>query len=300
MAQYDPFYRDPETGQFGIVKWTNIDTITESNFWLLSKADDWQQYPIRATMFRRFPTLIDSTDVPDIYRKSYMINVDNYMDDFSGFDGVVLGNMAKALNFSVRILFNVEKYGLKVNNTSFNGKRFIVFRFTKKMCLIYFKLGALGDLIYDRADIAINSRFLTDYETNEIEFLFPILSDRFCVIAPSAEKLPDWTAIFRCFDKSAWTIIVVVQIICAIVWFVLRKQMPIRRGENTKFSLSSASFEMYKIFISYPALMPRSGAEMTFIASCLIVNLIITGAFRVSFYRTLYFILTYINVMYIV
>lgn len=142
-------------------------------------------------------------------------------------------------------------------------------------------LGALGDLLYDTTDIAINSRFLVDYETNDIEFLFPIFSDQFCVIAPSADKLPEWTAIFRCFDRYAWTIIVVVQILCAIVWFVLRKQMPRTRGEDARFPLGSASFEMFKILISYPATMPRSGAEMTFVASCLMVNLVITGTFRV-------------------
>lgn len=145
-----------------------------------------------------------------------------------------------------------------------------------------FFLGAIGDLLYDTADIAINSRFLTDYESNEIVFLFPIFSDQFCVIAPAAEKLPEWTAIFRCFDRNAWTTIVVIQVVCAVLWFVLRKQMPLRRGENARFSLCDATFEMYKILLSYPAIMPRSGAEMSFIASCLIVNLIITGTFRVS------------------
>lgn len=57
--------------------------------------------------------------------------------------------------------------------------------------------------------------------------------------------------------------------------------MPRLRGENLHFPLGDASFEMYKILISYPAEMPRSGAEMTFITSCLIVNIIISGTFRV-------------------
>lgn len=99
----------------------DIDSISEKNFWLLSLSSNWQLYPIRSSMFRRFPTLISSKEVPDLYRKSYMINVADYMQAYSGFDAVVLGNLAKALNFSVNLLINADKYGIKYNDTFFNG-----------------------------------------------------------------------------------------------------------------------------------------------------------------------------------
>lgn len=120
-GKYDPFDRDPDTGVYGSVKWTDIDTINEKNFWFLSMLSDWQLYPIRSSMFQRFPTLIDSTEVPPLYRESYMINVDNFMGNFTGFDAVVLGNMAKVLNFSVDLIYNTDKYGIKINSTTFNG-----------------------------------------------------------------------------------------------------------------------------------------------------------------------------------
>lgn len=126
MARYDPFDFDVATGRWGSVKWTDIDTISETNFWLLTVASDWQLYPIRASMFPRFPTFLAAYEVPALYRYSYMINVLDSMSNFSGFDAVIVGNMANALNFSVRLRYNADKYGIKLNETFFNGIKLCV------------------------------------------------------------------------------------------------------------------------------------------------------------------------------
>lgn len=59
-----------------------------------------------------------------------MINVEDYMPKFTGFDAVVLGNMAKAFNFSVSMQFNPDKYGIKFNETAFNGMDIRMYCFT--------------------------------------------------------------------------------------------------------------------------------------------------------------------------
>lgn len=132
IGYYDPFYREDATNltdtvasihAWGALKWTRMQDIDLQTFWILNVAKNFDGYPFRTAMFRRFPTMIPSTEMSGIFLASYFSNVADYAANFSGFDGVVLGNLAKHHNFRVvSVLNNDAKYGTKLANTTFTGK----------------------------------------------------------------------------------------------------------------------------------------------------------------------------------
>lgn len=133
----------------------------------------------------------------------------------------------------------------------------------------------------------MNSRFIVDYDTNEIDFLYPVFSDKYCVIAPGALKVPQWIAIFHIFDINVWIIILVVDIICALIWYYLiyisgriKRELKLNNRQHGRFA--DITMSTFNIMTAYPTRMPIESLERLFVASCLMSNLIIVGTFQVS------------------
>lgn len=189
-----------------------------------------------------------------------------------GFDGLVMGNLAEALKFNVQLVRADVKYGRLLHNKSF--------------------IGSLGDVVHKRADVAFNSRFVIDYATDEIDFMFPVLGERVCVIAPSALQIPQWTAIFKCFSLTVWIALWTVATLSGFFWFSLKKVHRFafrrRKGKKKTFSardlldLRSTVVKVWIIMLGAPIEMPARNMERLFVATCLVLNLIIAGTFQVS------------------
>lgn len=155
--------------------------------------------------------------------------------------------------------------------------------------LTNFFIGAIGDILYDRADVAFNSRFIIDYDTKNIDFIYPVFFDRFCIIAPSALRIPGWKAIFRCFHYSVWILILVVDLICGLWWYFLKRatmiKMLILRHQSTLNRVppvTNVTLDMFLLMTSCPIVMPNRTKERMFIGSCLIANIVIIGTFQVG------------------
>lgn len=132
IGYYDPFYRRTVVNNnastngsdivYGALKWTQLQDIDLTTFWILNLAKNFQGRQFRSAMFRRYPTMIPTAEVSPAYLRSYLANVAEYAADFSGFDGIVLGNLAKHHNFRVvSVLNNDTKYGVKLPNATFTG-----------------------------------------------------------------------------------------------------------------------------------------------------------------------------------
>lgn len=126
IGYHNPFEKiassDGQTPMHGAIKWN--DDEQGSSFWSnnCTLNLNFNGYPFRTAMFRRFPTLISSTELSQHFLKSYYGSVSGYAANFSGFDGIVLGNLAKHLNFQViPMLSNHDKYGAKLANGTFTG-----------------------------------------------------------------------------------------------------------------------------------------------------------------------------------
>lgn len=150
--------------------------------------------------------------------------------------------------------------------------------------------GVIGDLINERADAAFNSRFITDYGTDEIDFLYPVFSDRYCVIAPAALPLPKWAVMLRCFRTSVWCILLMAQWCCVLVWFGLRS---IRLNRRTSVSIFHRTvLEVCQVLLSQAIRLPAQLRERFFLGTFLITHVIILGIFEVGVWIFAFFLLT--------
>lgn len=89
--------------------------------------------------------------------------------------------------------------------------------------LFYNYTGTLGDVIYNKVDATFNGRFMTKLDSNDIEYLYPVLFDRLCIISPKSMKIPAWMAIFKCFDIYVWCTIIVINTLCGYFWYILKQ-----------------------------------------------------------------------------
>lgn len=64
---------------------------------------------------------------------------------------------------------------------------------------------------------------MTDYDTDDIEYMFPYYFDKLCVISPKALRIPEWMAIFKCFSATVWVSILVVNCVCGLCWVLLKR-----------------------------------------------------------------------------
>lgn len=148
----------------------------------------------------------------------------------------------------------------------------------------------MGDVLYRRADANLNGRFIIDYGSKEIEFIHPVFSDQFCVIAPSALPIPGWKAIFRCYSIGVWSGILATVFLCTGYWHFLKKwEIKMDLHENARTVSNLKHFKLNIIFTDMIMLItggalqykPLRAMERIFIGSCLIFNIIIAGTFQV-------------------
>lgn len=144
--------------------------------------------------------------------------------------------------------------------------------------------GSIGEILYGRADVSMNGRFIQEYDSPEIEFLFTVSADKMCVIAPAAERIPQWMAIFKCFNVYVWILLPVVTTLCGGFLFILKLWGRSKRnftGINDKFSFGSVMVQIWVIMMGGTTDLPARTMERAFVGSCLLTNVIIIGTFQV-------------------
>ncbi|KAJ6633673.1 hypothetical protein Bhyg_16618, partial [Pseudolycoriella hygida] len=275
IGQYDPFYLDssitnPLSSSYGRCTWMTVEDFEYDNR-LVRKLASLNQFPLRVSLFPRYPSVLLPKEVPDVFERTYFSRVANKTQFYSGVDALVLGNMAEAIDFKPDIVRpSGNDYGYKLSNGTF--------------------IGSLGDVLYRRVYISFNTRFISDYGTDDIEYLFPTYFDRVCVIAPKALKVPQWMAIFKCFNRNLWIIILFINTMCGIFWFLLKswgsRTESFIRSRNRKTyrqddQICVVSIEMWIIMLGGVSKnLPNRSMERVFLSVCLVSNIIIAGTFQ--------------------
>lgn len=89
---------------------------------LFQKLENLHGYPMKVSMFERYPTALKMENIPKIFLSSYFMNTLVESNGYGGLDGIVLGNLAKAMNFTAIISTPMHSdFGYKLNNGSFVG-----------------------------------------------------------------------------------------------------------------------------------------------------------------------------------
>lgn len=217
------------------------------------------------SLFIRIPTMVKP--IPRPLRSDPIYGILNNSFGYGGLDGMVLANLAKFLNFTpeIKIPPPEAEYGYKTPNGSF--------------------FGSLGDVVYGKVVISFNGRFINDYGTEKIEFTTPIGNDMLCIIVPSAEKVPQWLKIFRCFTIESWISIFGVYWVTTFFWYYLRS-INFQKISARSRKDSLAALEIYTFFVSAAMKLPFMDSHRVFITSCLFLNIVITGIFQGSLFRS--------------
>lgn len=271
--------------------------------WIMRKEWSLNGFPFAATIFSRYPTMLLKRELPETFMQTHYARGVDYSNGFGGFDGFVMGNLARALNFQLKIIKRMpqDTYGSVLPNNTFTG--------------------TLGDVLYGKAEASFNARFLLDYGTAQIEFMFPVLGDKMCVIVPAAQKIPQWTAIFKCFSVKVWITFAVVTCFCGSFWFVLKQcrfhgnagaieknrsvfddrhhpldSDTVKLNESERGACVTALLKINEVFVPIwmvmlgaTTMMPERTVERLFISSCLLAHVIILGTFEVGiFFYKLY------------
>lgn len=86
----------------------------------MKKGKNFKGYPFIASTFKRYPTMVESSALPKSFLATFYANGANYSDGVAGFDGLVLGNLAKAYNFRTIRVKSIS-YGALLPDNSFTG-----------------------------------------------------------------------------------------------------------------------------------------------------------------------------------
>lgn len=262
------------SSSYGRCTWTTIENFEFDNR-LVRKLASLNQFPLRVSLFSRYPTVLLPKEVPAVFARSYFARVSDKTNNYSGLDAIVLGNIAEAINFRPDIRQPISNdYGYELSNGTF--------------------IGSLGDVLYRRVYASFNGRFVSDYGTDDIEYLFPVNSDKMCVIAPKALKVPQWMAIFKCFSMHLWLLIILINTMCGYIWYLLKLwankadkfsgniQASRRQTSRELDRISVISIEMWIIMLGGASKrLPYRSMERVFLSVCLVSNIIIAGSFQV-------------------
>lgn len=137
--------------------------------------------------------------------------------------------------------------------------------------------------------------------------MFPVYSDKVCVITPKALKVPQWMAIFKCFSLNLWFLIVLINTLCGYVWYLLKScaHYADKFSRNIKSSknrtsreldrFSVISIEMWIIMLGGASIrLPHRSMERLFLCVCLVSNIVIAGSFQVTIDYNTPFQLTFV------
>lgn len=110
---------------WGVFEWINL---LEMNFLendLLRKFDNLNGYPLRVSMFARYPTALLPEEIPSVFLSTYFMDILEESRGYGGIDGLILGNMARSLNFSALVISpNDSDFGYRLSNGIFIGMFF--------------------------------------------------------------------------------------------------------------------------------------------------------------------------------
>ncbi|PZC71964.1 hypothetical protein B5X24_HaOG200913 [Helicoverpa armigera] len=155
-----------------------------------------ENYPIKASIFERYPTSIKDCSNLHYYGHFNLSRSHGYC----GLDGIVMNDLITHFNFNLSFPENetCNTYGFAVpGNLS----------------------GSLGCIARNELDISFNSRFMTLYSDEHIYYLHYVITDKLCAFVKRTGVIPIWHGAFNVYSPPSWMFIIgVIMIISVIIW----------------------------------------------------------------------------------
>ncbi|KAG7203008.1 hypothetical protein KM043_010136 [Ampulex compressa] len=194
-------------------------------------------------------------------------SVYDYSGGYNGSDGIVLGTIAKYMNFKSNIVYPTD--GIKFGYQKHNGTY----------------VGALGDVVYNRTDVCFVSFFVKSYgaDMSLMEFTTHVHFDWVCVVVPKAFKIPKWLRIYHFFQPSVWICSALSQIVFFFAWCYIQL---LRSRRPKEIDIWDVIYQGFLITTGYPQKLPTSTSERILLAGILMAAVTITGTFNGILYKS--------------
>lgn len=100
----------------------NLQNFDFTNTELFNKFSNLNEFPLRVTIFRRFPTALQINELPRAFVGSYLMKDIARSNGYGGVDGIILANAAKTMNFTTMNIPQIGiDFGFKADNGTFVG-----------------------------------------------------------------------------------------------------------------------------------------------------------------------------------
>ncbi|XP_026737145.1 uncharacterized protein LOC113500511 [Trichoplusia ni] len=158
----------------GITFYDTYRPIDVIKTFMFSGKDLAEHYPIRASLFFRYPTSI-TTCKDTLYIRRFDRDL-TY--GFCGLDGMVMHDVLKYFKFN--LTFSEDESCINYGYVDSGNVS-----------------GSLGCIARKELDVSFNSRFMTSYSHDNIHYLYYVTTDSLCALVKQADIIPIWIAFYN-------------------------------------------------------------------------------------------------------
>nr|XP_050851475.1 glutamate receptor 1-like isoform X2 [Vespula vulgaris] len=188
----------------------------------------------------------------------------NRLGELDGLLGRMLRELCVTLNFSFKVVSEVDSYGL------WDPKENIW-------------TGAIGELYSGRADVSFSAFSMTKARLNVVDFTFPLLASKISLYIREPELFAfKWSSYFLTFSKSVWIAIFAVLIVVPILLIFLKMK---DKNDRSMAQLLSDNFvDIWGIFCQQGlADFPNRSSLRIAYFSIILLATILSAAYSASF-----------------
>ncbi|CAG9764157.1 unnamed protein product [Ceutorhynchus assimilis] len=253
---FKPF--EPTQFGFGQIQIHDLEHMLQTNMNLLQNhAARLNGYPLRISLFERYPTAL--TSLPKLLEDSKIYKPFSNSPGLFGVDGMSMRYLSKIMNFEINLCTDSE---CQYFGVVFSSNRSVI--------------GSLNKILERTIDIQGNGWFIMDYGIKNLEFTLPYDFDELCIVTLKAPKKPVWLKMLFLFKEDAGIAIIVTILLLTVI--------------NRQHSLIDSAMEMYCILIGQPSLCAIKKNQLwkrILIGSASIFSLIITTVFTSTLFMAL-------------
>ncbi|GLV40572.1 Ionotropic receptor 10a [Carabus blaptoides fortunei] len=255
LYMLDPFARNGTS--WGMVRVFNIDDAEANDEHYRNTLHNLNGYRLRVSIFNRTPT--NMPYVPPNLQDNRLYKNLTYSKGYVGLDGLMMGTLAERINFNPLIYTDETDYGFAFNGTYY---------------------GSFGLVAYRKVDISFNTRFVDGFGSEVVEYLTPVINDKFCLVVPKASRIPQALSLFRCFDLNSWLLILFTYIVASMYWYAVQRADFTRSHVNRTKNIVDTFLDIFCLFISVPIRLASTTNHRMFLFVCMVFNIIIIGSFQ--------------------
>jgi hypothetical protein len=219
VYSYNPFNQHINASTVVRLSFDTLNSIMgrhNRQFLYLNRLRDLNGYPLRVSMFDHQPkSILNLTEEGKVYSTG-------------GEDGILLSALAQHMNISpiVRIPNDMVDMGFRRPDGVVTG--------------------STGDIVYRRADVSFNSRFLRYGYMIDVDFTYPHDNEGFCIVVPKARQIPQYLCLFLPFSSVLWIACGASVLFTATLWYLTEMRL---MGSS---SYTNALINTCAVFLAVP------------------------------------------------